>query len=110
MSDAFADAFALLAAAADVPGCKARLAEMKKQLDAIEKARAQFEADRAAAVADKAAADEREKTLRDREVAVALGERILNNGREELAAARRAMTVPPIYVGASLTQEPYTNG
>jgi hypothetical protein len=91
MTDAFADAFALLAAAADAPGCKSRLVELKKQLDAVEKARTQLEADRAAVAADKAASGEREKTLREREAKVVLAERILSKGQEELAAARRAL-------------------
>jgi hypothetical protein len=95
MSDAFEDAFALLAAASDAPGCKARVAELRKQLDAIEKAQAQLDADRAATAADKAAADEREKSLREREAKVTLAERTLAAGQQQLAADRRAMAPRP---------------
>jgi chromosome segregation ATPase len=92
MSDAFDDAFAVLAAAADVPGCKARLTELKKQLDAVEKASARLDADLAAherAVAEAtAASDEREQKLRDREVKVAFAERDIAAREKVIADAR----------------------
>jgi hypothetical protein len=95
MTDPFDNAFALLAAAADVPGCKARIGELRRQLDEIGKAQARLDADRASAAADKAADDTREKALREREIAVAIGERNLSAGLQQLAADRRAMAPRP---------------
>jgi hypothetical protein len=48
MTDAFADAFALLAAMADVKGCKARLDELRRATQEAETARAPLEAARIA--------------------------------------------------------------
>jgi hypothetical protein len=95
MSDAFTDAFALLAVAADVPGCKARVAELKKLLDAAAAAQAKLDADSAAHARTMAADEERAKLVRDREVKLALGERDLRVGQEVLAAARRELAPRP---------------
>jgi hypothetical protein len=67
MNDAFDDAFALLAAAADVPGTKARLTELRQQITAAAKAKMRFEADSAAIAAAQAALDEREARVTERE-------------------------------------------
>jgi septal ring factor EnvC (AmiA/AmiB activator) len=76
--DVFADAFALLAAAADVPGCKARLAELAKQIAAAEKALRKLDADTAEherkVAADTAELAEREAALRKRQVDVMIRE------------------------------------
>jgi hypothetical protein len=110
MSDAtFTAVSQLIALVADPKACAKRLEELRKVSDEVARSQARLDADARTVATDKAAADEREKTLRDREVAVAMGERILNKGREELAAARRAMAVPPVYVGpGGLTQEAYS--
>jgi hypothetical protein len=81
MSDAFADAFALLAAAADVTGCKARLADLAKQIAAAAKAKMQFETDSAAIAAAQAALDEREARVSERERVVAADEAELREQR-----------------------------
>jgi hypothetical protein len=91
MTDAFADAFALLAAAADVKGFEARISRLKKLSEQVAADQVQLVADRAAAAADRAAADEREKALRVREAKVILAERALAAGQQQLAADRRAM-------------------
>jgi septal ring factor EnvC (AmiA/AmiB activator) len=92
MTDAFDDAFAILAAAADVPGCKARIGELKKTLDAIEKAQAQLAADRAAfehEVAEtKAALDRRQARLTEGEVEL----RLRRNAFDQREARRDAPT------------------
>jgi hypothetical protein len=92
MSDAFADAFALLAAAADVKGCEARITRFKKLSEQVATEQAQLAVDRAAyerAMADAtAASDERERKLRDREVAVAIAERDLAAREKVIADAR----------------------
>jgi hypothetical protein len=74
--DAFTDAFALLAAAADVPGCKARLADLQKQIAAAEKARAKLDA--AQVVHDQTAA-----ALEAREIAVTERERVVAAEEQE---------------------------
>jgi hypothetical protein len=75
--EVFAAALARLAAAADVPGTKARLAELAKQIAAAEKALRKLDA-HSAGFARKVAADtaelaEREAALRKRQVAVSIG-------------------------------------
>lgn len=98
MSDTFGDAFALLAAAADVKGCKGRIARLKRLGEQTAAAQAKLEADREAHTrtveADTAAADAREKSLRDREVAVAIAERDLVRREQIIAAAKPPRFTP----------------
>jgi hypothetical protein len=114
--ETFAAALALLAAAADVPGTKARLADLAKQIAAADKAPTKLDADRAAherAVADAtAASDERERKLRDREVAVAIAERGLIAREKAIADARPPRFDHDPNLGGSLTQGQgrYPNG
>jgi hypothetical protein len=89
--DAFAAVADLIRLIADPDGCAKRIRELQKLGDQLAKAQAQLAADRAASVAALSAADEREKTLRDREVKVTLGEPALTTGLQELAAARRVL-------------------
>jgi hypothetical protein len=91
MTEAFDATIALIALVSDAKACARRLAELKTTMDEIEKAQATLDAHRSAVAADKASGDAREKALREREVAVAIGERALNTGREEVAAARREL-------------------
>jgi hypothetical protein len=95
MSEVFADAFALLAAAADVKGCEARITRLKKLSEQVAAEQAQLDADRAAHARTMAADEERAKLVRDREVKLALGERDLRVGQEALAADRRALAPRP---------------
>jgi hypothetical protein len=92
MEDVFADAFALLAAAADVKGCEARITRLKKLSEQVAAEQAQLAADREAhariVAADKAASDERLTRLCDREVKVGLAERDLIAREERVRAAR----------------------
>jgi uncharacterized protein (DUF3084 family) len=90
--DTFAAALALLAAAADVPGTKARLAELAKQIAAAEKAHAALTADREThhreLAAAQAATNAREAKLRDREVKVGIAERDIAAREKVIADAR----------------------
>jgi hypothetical protein len=114
--DTFAAALALLAAAADVPGAKARLADLAKQIAAAEKAQAKLDADREAhariVAADKAASDERLTKLHDREVKVGIAERDLIAREERVRAARPPRFDHDANLGGSLTQGQgrYPNG
>jgi hypothetical protein len=102
MSDAspetFADAFALLAAAADVKGCEARITKLKKLSEQVAAAQAKLETERAThdrkVVADTAAMDERELKLRDREIKARLQESNLKE-REQRLAAEQPERYPP---------------
>jgi hypothetical protein len=76
MSDAFQDAFALLAAAADVEGFEARITRLRKLSEQVAAEQAQLAADRAAferEVAEtKAALDRRQARLTEGEVELRL--------------------------------------
>jgi hypothetical protein len=95
MTDTSPEAFAavadLIRLIADPDGCAKRIRDLQKLGDQLAKAQAKLDADRAASAAAVTVADEREKTLRDREVKVTLGERVLTTGLHELAAARREL-------------------
>lgn len=106
----FTAALALLAAAADVPGTKARLAELAKQIAAAERALTKLAADTAEherkTAAETAAMDEREQELRQRHVAVSIAERAVDE-----RAQRYADALPPRYphdpnIFGTLTREP----
>jgi hypothetical protein len=114
MTDVFDDAFALLAAAADVKGFEARIMRLKKLSEQVAAEQAKLDADRAAHArkleADTAEMDEREQKLRARHLAVSIAEREVNEARERYAAA-----LPPRYphdpnIFGTLTREPYTDG
>jgi hypothetical protein len=72
--DTYAAVAGLIALISDAPACKARLAELQKQIEAATKAQTNLDADRAAHQAEVAAAkatfDARETALRKREVEV----------------------------------------
>jgi hypothetical protein len=91
MSDAFADAFALLAAAADVKGFEVRISKLKKLSEQVAAEQAKLDAEARTLGADKAAVDEQIKAVCEREVAVAIAERALHAGQQALAADRRAL-------------------
>jgi DNA repair ATPase RecN len=116
MSDAFTDAFALLAAAADVKGCEARITKLKKLSEQVAAEQSQLDADREVHARTVAAVDEREKALHGREVAVAIAERNLIKDQQALAADRRALAptlgfdpnMGPGSIGpGGITREPY---
>jgi mannose/cellobiose epimerase-like protein (N-acyl-D-glucosamine 2-epimerase family) len=112
--DVFADAFALLAAAADVKAFEARITKLKKMSEQVAAAEAQLAADREQHSRTVVAADEQAKTVRDREAKVILAERKLIAGQEALAAERRAFAAdrypPDPNLFGTIRQEPYTNG
>jgi hypothetical protein len=95
MSDAFADAFALLTAAADVKGCEARITKLKKLSEQVAAEQAKLDAEARTLGTDKAALDEQTKAVCEREVAVAIAERALRADQQALAADRRAMAPTP---------------
>jgi hypothetical protein len=92
VNDAFDDAFAFLAAAADVKGCEARITRLKNLSEQVAAEQAKLDLDRAEHTritgAERAAADERERKLRDREVAVAIAERGLIAREKAIADVR----------------------
>jgi hypothetical protein len=90
VTDTFGTVADLIGLIVDAKACSKRLAELQTTIDAAQKAQAQFAADRGAHARTVAATDAREGALRDREVKVALAERTLAAGQQELAAARRA--------------------
>jgi hypothetical protein len=75
MTDVFTDAFALLAAAADVKGCQTRIARLKELSEQV--AAAQAKLDAAQVVHDRTATslDEREARVTERERIVTAWER-----------------------------------
>jgi hypothetical protein len=116
MTDSFTDAFALLAAGADVKGFEARITRLKKLSEQVAAEQAKLDADRVAHARTVAAVDEREKMLRNREVAVAIAERNLIKDQQALAADRRALAptlgfdpnMGPGSIGpGGITREPY---
>jgi hypothetical protein len=93
--EAFAAVAGLIGLIVDAKARSKRLAELQAATDAATKAQAKLDADRETHARAVATADEREKALRDREVKVAIAERALVAGQQELAAARRAMAPHP---------------
>jgi hypothetical protein len=109
MSDVFEDAFALLAAAADVKGFEARITRLKKLSEQVAADQAtldtaRLEHDRKVA-ADTAELAEREAALRKRQVAVSIAEREVNERAQRFAA-----DLPPRYhdpnLFGTITREP----
>jgi uncharacterized protein YgiM (DUF1202 family) len=82
----------LLAIVSDPAASKKRLSDLERQIETLAKLQTKVDNDRAShertTAADKASAAEREKTLRDREVSVAIKERNLVAREKAIADAR----------------------
>jgi hypothetical protein len=105
--DAFEAAIALLAAAADARGCKARLIKLKKIEERVAVAQAKLDADTGTFEAIKAGLDAREAAVKDREERVDARENelILKQPKERFPLGGNGE--PGTRTHSGLTREPY---